>query len=869
VERRIVPPFIVACAFVLGALFSSQDLKTPHREVVFGPSREGEEREHRAETGNPGEALRWQITQRAVPTGVIPENWRERAYAHITEHNRTESFSALSWQEIGPNNIAGRIRSMAIDPINVNVIYAGSVSGGVFKTVNGGTSWATTNDFASNLSIGALAIDPTNTSIIYAGTGEGFYNGDALRGAGVLKSTDGGATWTLQTNFTGGSFPYYINDLYLRPDAPSTVFAASNTGLYRTTNGGTSWTFIHQGNSSVRATQIVAHSGAPATFFVMYGNFSADGIYKTTNGGTSFTKQNTGLPTSGYYRVSLAIAPSNSQVVYACYSSTSHITRGIFRTTNGGTSWDSLATPIDPLTGGTHLAGQGWYNNVIAVDPANANTVYTGGVNLFKSVNGGTSWTMISNWYSGAGYQYVHADQHEMVFQGSSLFFCNDGGVFRSVNGGSTFTELSSGLATIQFYSGAVHPTLDITYGGTQDNGTLKATTAPTWTPVFGGDGGATAVDFITPTTVYTEYVYLNFQKSTNSGTSWSRMMSGIPTSGGGQFDGTSDRCLFIAPFTMDPSSSQRIAAGTYRVFLTTNAGTLWSAIGGDLTGDGPGPVGSFLSSISAIGIAKTNPAVLYVGTSGTGSSARIQVTTNTGTNWTNVTAAPLPPRYVTRIAIDPNNADRAWAIYSGYNSSTPGTPGHVFLTTNRGTSWANASGNLPDIPANAAVVNPANANHVVIGTDLGIFETTNGGTTWTQQNTGLANVQISDLDLRVGDNVLFAATHGRGMFRSSGPLTDVEEQQNEIAMLFQLGQNYPNPFNPSTTIPFTLSRESRINLSLYNLAGQHITDIASGEFAAGSHAVSLDASSLASGVYIYRLTAHGLQSSKRLLLLR
>ncbi len=456
-----------------------------------------------------------------------------------------------------------------------------------------------------------------------------------------------------------------------------------------------------------------------------------------------------------------------------------------------------------------------------------------------------------------------------MVFQGTNLYFCNDGGVFRSVNGGSTFSELSNGLATIQFYSGAVHPTLDITYGGTQDNGTLKATAAPTWTSVFGGDGGATAVDFNTPSTIYTEYVYLNFQKSTNSGSTWTRMMSGIPTSGGGPYDGTSDRCLFIAPFTMDPSTPQRIAAGTYRVFLTTNGGTLWSALGGDLTGDGPGPVGSFLSSISAISIAKTNAAVIYVGTSGTGSAARIQVTTNTGTNWTNVTAAPLPNRYVTRIAIDPNNADRAWAIYSGYNTNTPGTPGHVFLTTNRGSNWTNASGNLPDIPANAAIVNPANANHVVIGTDLGIFETTDGGTTWTQQNTGLANVQVSDLDLRTGDNVLFAATHGRGMFKSTGPLTDVDDGGNALATSFQLGQNYPNPFNPSTTIHFTSSKECRLQLALYDLAGQHVTDFASGEFAPGNHEVQFDASGLASGVYVYRLIAGETQTSKRLVLLR
>lgn len=869
-NRQSILGICCVAVFAIGMMASWGDVATTTHRVPM-PGEEGEKAtSEKAGTGYPGEAMRWYREQRAVPAGVIPDGWRERALEHIAQNNQFQAEAALSWVELGPTNRAGRTRSLAVDPSNTNILYSGSVSGGVFKSTNAGASWFPTNDFSTNLAITSIVIDPTNSNIVYAGTGEGFYNADAIRGAGVLKSTNGGTSWTLLSSFTGGSgFPYYINDLYIRSDNPAIIFAATNSGLFRTTNSGTSWTFLHQGNSSVRGTQIVGDPGSPGIIYVSYGNFSTDGIYKTTNGGTSFTKLAGGLPTSGYQRISLAIGTSNSQVLYACLSSTSSYTRGIFRTTNGGTSWDSVATPVDPLTGQSHLNGQGWYDNVIAVDPTNPNIVYTGGVNLFKSVNAGTSWTMISNWYSGAGYQYVHADQHDMVFSGSTLYFCNDGGVFKSTNGGTTITEFTSGLATIQFYSGAVHPTSDIFYGGTQDNGTQKTTAAPSWTTTFGGDGGHTAVDFNTPTTVYTEYVYLNFQKTTNSGTNWIKTMNGIPTSGGGSFDGTSDRCLFISPFTMDPTNAQRIAAGSYRVFYTTNGGTLWSAISTDLTGDGPGSVGSFLSSISAIAIAKTNSAVIYIGTSGTGSSARIQVTTNTGTLWTNVTAAPLPNRYVTRIVVDPVNADRAWAIYSGYNSSTPGTPGHVFLTTNRGTSWTNASGNLPDIPANAGVVNPANQNNLIIGTDLGIFETTDGGSTWAQQNTGLANVPIADLDLRTSDNILFAATHGRGMFKTSGPLTSVDGRDEEVVHEFKLLQNYPNPFNPSTTIPFALAERSQVKLELFSLTGQKVADIFEGELEAGSRQIKFDGSGLSSGVYMYQLRTGNFVDSRKLTLLK
>jgi photosystem II stability/assembly factor-like uncharacterized protein len=863
---RYVSSFVVIAAIIFSLSAPSTD--EARRNQVPDPT--FERKLERLKTGKakpdrPDEAMKWFYEQRAYPTGAIPLDWKERALAHIEQHNKPQQtgVSAISWTEVGPNNIGGRSRTLAVDPGNANIVYAGSVSGGVFKSTNAGTSWFPTNDFADNLSISSIAIDPTNTSIIYAGTGEGFFNLDAVRGAGMLKSTNGGSTWTLQTSFTGASFPYYINDIYLRPDSALVLYAATNTGLFKTTNGGTSWTFRHQG-TSVRATQIVPNPTTPATFYVCYGNFSTDGIYKTTNGGTSFTKLTTGLPSSGYSRVSLAIAPSNTQILYAVFTNSStNYTLGVYRTTDGGSNWSAVSTPTDPLTTASHLGGQGWYNNVIAVSPTDANTVYAGGVNLFKSTNGGTSWTMISNWYSGAGYPYVHADQHEIVFSGSTTYFCNDGGIFRSTNAGASFTEIVNGFATIQFYSGAIHPTLDVYYGGTQDNGTLKSGGLPNWSMVFGGDGGHVAVDFTTPNTVYTEYVYLNIQKSTNAGSTWTRSMNGIPTSGGGPYDGTSDRVLFIAPISMDPSNAQRLAAGTYRVFHTTDGAANWSAISSDLTGDGPGSVGSAGSTISAIAIAKTSSSIVYIGTSGsTTAASRIQVTTNLGSVWTNVTVSPLPNRYVTAIAIDPGNADRAWVTYSGYGG------GHVFMTTNRGTSWTNASGNLPDIPANAVVINPSSQNNVIVGTDLGVFETTNGGTTWTQQNTGLANVVVSDLDLR-SDRYLFAATHGRGMFKSSAPLVSVGESVPAIADEYLLRQNHPNPFNPATKVEFRLKNTGLVQLKVFDLLGREVSTLVNEVRAPGVYVETFDATGLASGMYICELRVGSFAASMKMVLAR
>jgi hypothetical protein len=242
-------------------------------------------------------------------------------------------------------------------------------------------------------------------------------------------------------------------------------------------------------------------------------------------------------------------------------------------------------------------------------------------------------------------------------------------------------------------------------------------------------------------------------------------------------------------------------------------------------------------------------------------------VTTTTGSSWSNVTVSPLPDRWVTAIGIDPTNAGRAFACFSGYNANTPATPGHVFLTTNTGASWTNASGNLPDIPVNTILIDPNNTNHLVIGTDLGVFESLNAGTTWTQQNTGLANVSVVDLDTR-GDGAVFAATHGRGMYKATGPLVVVEDPR-EIPHEFSLKQNYPNPFNPTTTIAFSIDKATPVRLSVYDATGRTVGVLIDREMQGGTYHATFDCAGLASGIYYYKLVTKEFSETKKMLLVR
>jgi photosystem II stability/assembly factor-like uncharacterized protein len=879
--------FAVFAAVVTTLLTGTDSLETtpPSESRPFPPLAE---RGGRMEPGFAYQALEWQHRMRAHPTGRIPERWREDALERMgamKEPAGRLSPSAVSWLPVGPDNIGGRIRSIAIDPVNTSVIYCGSVSGGIWKSTDAGASWFATSDMAANLVIGAIAIDPTNPNVIYAGTGEGYFNIDALRGAGILKSTNGGGTWALITTFgtSAVNFPYYINDLYIRPDASNIIWAATNSGLFRSTNSGAGFSYIFgasNGARTNRCTQIVADEFNPATFYVAFGNFSRDGIYKTTNGGASFTRLTGGFPAAGFYRISMAISKGDPSVLYAVLTDTiNYGTHSIQKTTDGGANWAPVTKPTDLALGGTHLGNQGWYNNVAAVHPTDFNRVYIGGINSFRSTTGGSTWIQSTNGYP-SGFPFMHVDQHAIAFDPvdpSIMYFGNDGGMYKSTDGGATYFGINNGLAVTQFYSGAAHPSAELYYGGTQDNGTLRSGVLPSWTESLSGDGGATAVDFNNPSTVYTEYVYLNFQRSTNSGGSWSRAMTGIPTSGGQQSDGTSDRSAFIAPFVMDPTNPQALVAGTYRVYRTTNGGTSWSAISADLTGDAGGAngVGDFGSVISALAIAKENPAIIYAGTSGGDSASRVWVTTNSGSAWTNTTKSPLPNRAVMFIAVDPTNANRAYVAYSGYNANTAATPGHVFRTTNRGSTWTNVSGNLPDVPVNAIALDTLNAaTHIIVGTDLGIFETTNGGTSWTEQNGGLAKVAVFDLDLRP-DGVLVAATHGRGMFRTTGSvITAVEEVSSGVPAAHRLSQNYPNPFNPSTTIAFDIASAADVTLRVYDAAGREVATLFEGRLEPGSYTSTFDGSSAASGVYFTVLEAgragdRGFREMRKMLLVR
>ncbi len=710
-------------------------------DSIFRTHYDKEENNYKGSGWKAFQRFSWFYTQRAYPEADIPAGARMQAWE---EKQQAREHSPLdeNWSAIGPNNLAGRILCLAWHPTVANTIYAGTASGGLWKTVDGGANWGPLTDDLPSLAIGAIALEPGNPNVIYIGTGEGSFNADAVYGAGVFKSTDAGATW----NTTGLSWTQSqsraINKIVINPSNPQILYAACNRvvgGIFKSTNGGTSWTQYHAGDVK----DLIIH---PDSLNVLYcvsadpwGN-SLNGIFRSVDSGVTWTRLSSGLPAAtSMGRAQLAMAPSNHQTLYVGISQTISAGAGllgVYKTANAGASWTLQAnTP-------NFYSGQGWYNLVIAVHPTNAAVVYSSGLDCYKSTDSGVTWTRKSVWsYPPGNPQYAHADHHELIFKPgdpNTILAGTDGGIYKSINGGDTWTSLNNGLACYQFYAmGNDALNSSVCYGGTQDNGTNKYTGSNTWNWVMSGDGGYCTVDYTNSNIVYAEIQRGTHYKSTNAGSSWSTIQSGI--TGYGEW---------VTPVAMDPTNPSVLYTSTTQVYKTTNGGVTWSAISPSLSA----------YYVSTLAVAPSNPQVIYAGIAGGG---QVWKTTDGGGNWTSITTG-LPNRYVTRVAVHPTDPNTVFVTLSGYAS------GHVWKSTNGGSSWSNASTGIPDIPCNAIVIDGSTPATMYVGTDLGVYRSTDGGAAWADYSIGLPNAVVDDLALHPSTGSLRAATHGRGMWETS-----------------------------------------------------------------------------------------------------
>jgi photosystem II stability/assembly factor-like uncharacterized protein len=713
-----------------------------------------------------------------------------------------EELDALNlgaWSWLGPGNVGGRTRALLIHPTTPNTMYAAGVAGGVWKTTDGGASWTPLTDMIANLAVVSLALDPSNPNIIYAGTGEFSGSGEkdlgtGVRGAGIFKTTDGGMNWTHLANTNSSNF-YYVNKLVVSPNTGQRVYAATGTGVWRSTDGGTNWTKVH--NQPTCQDMVIRTDQAIDFIFVTCRPSNQGRIYRNTNANGAGTWDEVHTET-GMGRTSLALAPSNQSVIYAMAASTvpappgnrSNGLHAVFRSTSNGdpntwtpqvqnTNANLLNTLLLTNVSGAYSAECGWgdnfisnqgsYDNVIAVDPLDPNRVWAGGIYLFCSDDGGANWG-----YSPCG---PHVDMHAIVFHpqydgtsNQTMFVGNDGGVARTTNARSpvatvrpcdvscagfvSFTNLNNNYGVTQYYHGTPYPDGTTYMGGAQDNGTTRGTDAGginQWRLINGGDGGYSAVDPTNTSIIYTSRQSLSIYKTTNGNAQnindWALSINGI----------TNMDFIFIVPFIMDPSNSQRLWTGGESLWRTIDGAANW-------TQASMAVAGSSFNSVTALAVAPTDANYLLAGTEeGYIHRTDIGLSSNSATVWPNV-----QPRigYVSRVAFDPTNKNIAYATYSNFGGT------HIWKTTNAGASWTASDGTgataIPDIPVHCVVVDPLNASRVFVGTDMGVFTSTDGGQTWAPENTGFGNIVTESLSVNSGggQKYLFAFTHGRGAWR-------------------------------------------------------------------------------------------------------
>ncbi|WP_183407079.1 DUF11 domain-containing protein [Nocardioides marmorisolisilvae] len=788
---------------------------------------------------------------KGAPVGAAKGGaWTGQGPNPIVQNGRTSNaFQAVS----------GRISALAIR--NNGSIILGAAQGGVWTYDAGSGTWTPRTNASDTQSVGALAIAPSNDNVVYMGSGEGALSGDSYYGDGFYRSTDGGLTWShVSTLFTGQA----VSAIAVDPTNYQHVYAATVRGrggnhrtssptaaaygVYESTNGGTTWTLRKGTHDELHgATDLVIDPQNPS---VLYASFWGDAIYKSTNGGQTWATAMTGLPAGNFLeggtRFALGISHPSATAAATLYtgfdyfdSSDVYHNGRVYKSTDGGSTWAATATGTGTNSILGYCGTQCFYDNVVKPDPTNPNVVYalgsygynnspqSGGV--YRSTDGGATWKNL-------GYD-LHPDFHAFAFQPTNtqhIAIGNDGGIWESQTGGGrnnpgdplsaadwqdlngqvnpTTAALihSTGLAITQFSSIATVPNVPGQFwGGTQDNGTLRKSTANSrWFDQASGDGGQVIVDQTTPNTLNPNVPAYVF--GTYTGTSIYRYDPSETNTffGNEPIDGgidTTDRAEFYLPWVQNRGNVNQLFLGTYRVYRTNNAeaasagDVTWDPISPDLTSGctGSAPNGARGCLISALGVADGGEGV-YAGTDEGWIQVSPDAVVSDTPTWHRTGVGTLPNRPVDQIAVDHSNWRVAYAAYGGFGAATPGNSGHLFATSNGGGSWTDIGTGLPDVPINTVVIDPANAKTLYVGTDVGAFFTTNGGNKWFALGSGMPKVSVWQMDFDATNGVLVAGTHGRGAYT----MTNSTARPALVVSTADSGR----PVGPGSTIDYTIT---------------------------------------------------------------
>lgn len=748
--------------------FSSEE-----NEEHYEEGEEGEEEENEKQSGAGRQLMSWFQAKGYPDANNLSQKyqtaWEQFVKSKTAENVARPSGVTSNWTQLGyatngGTRIGGRIVCMAIDPNNTNNLWVGSAGGGMFKSTNAGTSWTNVVTNLPVMGVSSIIIDPANSNTIYAGTGE-LYNTDYTNigfsvwktrgtyGIGVIKSTDGGASWSKVMLRTPTDL-FAIQMLAFKPGSSSTIYACGSDGLYRTLDAGITWNKIY---TAVNVRDIAINPSNTDQIVITVGNLTntTKGVFRSTNGNNvspTFTQISGGWPGSFAGYINLDNVGATTLVASVGVASTG-TPNEIYRSSDFGATWSVLS-------GSNHCSYQFWFAHTVAINPFATDSIMYGGVDLYRHKLTGSK-SVING---------PHADQHDIKFdpiRRGYVYVCNDGGVYKSTNGGSSFTAINNGINATQFFAslGVSKTNANRMIGGLQDNGQVVYNGTNWTTPTgAGGDGTACAISPTNDNILLASRDAREIKRSTTGGS-----LSSTVTSYWG-FTGDS-RTAFCAPIAFAPSNGNIVYQASDNLHKSTDAG-------GSFTNNtlGTGTPTNFIEAIHktaiALAVSPTNENKVYVSTSPfaqydndnnniyvTGTPNILKTTTG-GTPFTSIKGT-LPDRFVMDFAISKFNDDSLYIVLGGFGTS------HVYLSPNGGTTWQSIGAGLPDVPFNAIVIDPVNPKTIYAACDFGVYVSPDRGANWYNYSDGFSDATLV-IDLQIdANNKLIAATHGRGVYRS------------------------------------------------------------------------------------------------------
>jgi len=765
---------------------------------------------------------------KGIPNAQLYREWLKEKI----KIEKTKATSSSNWIELGPINTPiilsngkkrgnGRINCIAFDPFDKDIIWIGSPGGGLWKTTDGGNTWSTNTDNLPVIGVSSIAINPNDPQEMYITTGDA--HASDTYSIGLLKSIDGGTTWDttgIQYNVINDKM---VNKVVIHPNYTDSIFAVTDDHIMISPDGGNTWSQAIRPNGNIligRFRDIEFKPDNPNILYAVKHTSGGSEFFKSEDRGITWYSSNNGISPTNRDRPLIAVTPANPDVVYFLLCKNDYSFHGLYKSSDNGDNWVLQSDSPNILgrsTDGTSTGGQSWYDLSLGVSTEDENLLYVGGINLWRSVDGGVNWNISGSSGNGSNYSYMHVDQHALEFNplNGVAYAGNDGGLYEYMDTLNSWIDISDGLAISQFYKIGLSNTINSrVVAGAQDNGT-EMTTNGVWDAIRGSDGMECAIDMYDSEIIYSTSQYGGLRKTYNGGNNWDNIK---PVNYSG---------AWVTPWKIHPVNNNIIVAGYDEIYRSQTGGGQWDSISYNVSNG---------ASVRTIALAASDEDYIY-----SASLNKIKRTKDAGITWVDIKQG-LPNFNISDVTVDYSDEDHLFVTFSEYQANHK-----VYESFDGGDTWVNITGNgLPNLPVNCIVHQKQAKEDLYIGTDVGVYHKDNTMNDWVPYMNNLPNVVVNELEINYNTQKIVAATFGRGVWESD--LNTNSTYVNNIDYDIQI---YPNPTEGIVTIHGLYDNSFAVNI--YSITGKKV-------FSSNSYSNKISLKNLSKGCYAMEIVSNNLE---------